>query len=59
MTGWVRNRPDGRVDGEAEGTARKVEEFVSLLRNGPQFAQVDEVETSPVEPRHESEFEIR
>ena len=59
LTGWVRNRPDGSVEGEAEGTGRAVKEFVSLLRTGPTFSQVDEVETTPAPSRGGSGFDIR
>ncbi len=59
VTGWVRNRQDGGVEGEAQGPAKEVEEFVTQLRQGPAFARVDAVETTPRTPVGESAFEIR
>jgi acylphosphatase len=60
VSGWVRNRPDGCVEGEAEGDADAVREFVALLKKGPSFARVDEVEAKAVEWKGKAVgFEIR
>ena len=49
LLGWVRNRPDGRVEAECEGDAEAVERFERAIRQGPPGARVDEVtaETLP------------
>ena len=44
LHGWVRNRPDGRVEINAEGDAEAMARFERALRHGPPGARVDEVE---------------
>lgn len=44
LTGFVRNRPDGDVDGEAQGAAADVAALVAWLAQGPSWARVDRVE---------------
>lgn len=57
LTGWVRNRADGAVEGEAQGA--KTAELVEELRRGPRSARVERVETHPLALRQgESGFEI-
>ena len=41
VNGWVRNRPTGEVEGEAEGPATRVDAFVAWCREGPRGARVD------------------
>jgi acylphosphatase len=43
LSGWVRNRPDGAVEVEAEGARRPLAELVDDLRRGPPAAEVTEV----------------
>lgn len=44
LTGWVRNRSDGRVELEAEGPAEELEQMVAWSWRGPAFARVTRVE---------------
>lgn len=44
VTGWIRNLFDGRVEAVVEGNQEKVNKMVNYLRNGPQFAQVEDIE---------------
>jgi len=44
LSGWVRNRWDGKVEGEGEGPETALEEFGEELRRGPVSAQVDAVQ---------------
>ena len=44
LTGWVRNRDDGRVEALAEGPADALDEFIAWCGSGPQFARVTGVE---------------
>ena len=46
LEGYVRNRYDGAVDVEAEGSAPSLERFLDLLRRGPRMARVHEVRVS-------------
>lgn len=44
LTGWVRNKYDGRVEVTAEGTHAQLEKLLDELRTGPNIAYVDAVE---------------
>jgi acylphosphatase len=59
LSGWVRNRDDGSVELEAEGSAAALDEFESRLRTGNPSAIVKDVLTVPVAPRGGNGFEIR
>jgi acylphosphatase len=59
LTGWVRNRDDGAVELEAEGTAAALDEFVRRLKKGNTSARVDEVAEVPHAPKGGRGFEIR
>jgi len=41
--GWVRNRPNGRVEVLIEGSEGKVKELVSWCHHGPSAAKVQRV----------------
>lgn len=43
LTGWVRNRADGRVEVVAEGPREQLDALVDFCRKGPSFARVDGV----------------
>ncbi len=59
LRGWVRNRPDGRVEGLAQGAAQSLEEFRAWLRQGPSAAQVDSVEWTAADEVPQPDFSIR
>ncbi len=40
LTGYVKNLPDGDVEVVAQGREEKVLEFTALLRQGPSFSKV-------------------
>ena len=58
VTGWVRNRPDGKVEAEAEGDAAQLDAFEAALREGPPLSRVDHVAQSPAPPTRETSFRI-
>jgi len=60
VTGWVRNLSDGRVEAEIEGPSEAVERMIELLREGPRFSRVDDLEVTREEGEavHES-FQVR
>src|SRR3546814_5949742 len=46
ITGFVRNEPDGSVYAEAEGTSLKLNNFVEWCREGPDRAEVSDVQVT-------------
>jgi acylphosphatase len=44
LTGWVRNRFDGRVEVVAEGELNQLSELLAQLRQGPGHANVRKVD---------------
>ncbi len=44
VNGWIRNLPDGNVDGEAEGEASAVDAFLAWAAKGPPGARVDRLD---------------
>jgi acylphosphatase len=47
LAGWVKNRPDGRVEIAASGTETAIANLVSAARVGPPGARVDHVAELP------------
>ncbi len=47
VRGWVRNREDGSVELLAAGEERAVAALLDACRDGPRFADVTGIETSP------------
>jgi acylphosphatase len=45
LTGWVKNRPDGRVEALLEGDEERVKEFLAWAHHGPSTARVEHIET--------------
>lgn len=59
VAGWVRNLPDGRVEGVFEGEAEVVEEIVRWCHAGPRLARVEEVVVVAEHPAGEVGFRVR
>jgi acylphosphatase len=59
LSGWVRNRSDGSVELEAEGSAAAIEALLEWCHDGPPGARVDGVESEPIAATGESGFRIR
>jgi acylphosphatase len=59
VTGWVRNRFDGAVEGEFEGTAGAVAQLLSWCRTGPPRAEVAGVEVRELPPAGSTTFVVR
>ena len=58
IRGWVRNRPDGAVEVQAEGDAESLRRFEWRLRQGPPMARVDDVAIEDVKPGGATGFRI-
>jgi acylphosphatase len=60
LAGFVENRADGAVAGEAEGADAALAAFVAWLHEGSPWSRVDAVTTSPRPPLGtEPSFEVR
>ncbi|MEB3322252.1 MAG: acylphosphatase [Synechococcaceae cyanobacterium] len=59
LGGWVRNRPDGAVELEAEGPPARLEELLAWCEQGPPAARVDGVRAARVPVTGCDWFEIR
>ena len=59
VNGWVRNAPDGSVEGHLEGDKSAVQQLVDHLHQGPPSARVTNVDVEVAEPRGSDRFEVR
>ena len=61
LTGWVRNRNDGCVEGAAFGPRAQLDALIAWLHDGPPSARVESVWSADAEPEHAygQGFEIR
>ena len=59
VTGWVRNRADGRVEAVFEGRPQAVENLLTWCREGPSEASVAGVEVSEERPAGLETFGIQ
>lgn len=50
VSGFVRNRPDGRVEAHVEGEIEAVTRVERALAQGPPGARVDNLAVEPAEP---------
>jgi len=56
--GWVRNRRDGSVEAELEGTPGQVDEVLAWMAEGPPGARVDDATVTDAEATGEHGFEV-
>jgi acylphosphatase len=59
LAGWVRNHPDGSVEGIVQGPAPALESLRDWLSRGPPMARVVSVEWEAAKPGRYHRFEIR
>ncbi|KAL1609597.1 hypothetical protein SLS59_001104 [Nothophoma quercina] len=60
VTGFVTNASDGTVQGEAQGSADQLKEFVQHLNKGPSAASVSGVEHNDISSKSgESGFNVQ
>ncbi|MBF0408618.1 MAG: acylphosphatase [Candidatus Riflebacteria bacterium] len=62
VCGWVKNRIDEAVEIVVEGTREAVDEMVKLMRSGPNFSHITELEfmeDKEIQDLVHSEFQIR
>ena len=56
LTGFARNRADGRVEVVASGTDEALRELETWLHAGPPAARVDAIEREDLAPQEHSDF---
>ena len=60
LTGWVRNLPDGGVEGEVQGDEKKIEAALKKIQTGHPWARADNMNSDKIPDRSgETGFEIR
>lgn len=60
VKGWIRNLPDGKVEGIFEGEEKAVETLVEYCKHGPSRAIVENVELKFEQYRNEFfDFKVR
>ena len=59
VAGWVRNTPDGTVEGVFEGAPDAVARLVAFCHEGPRGARVDRVDVVEEPPAGLTGFEVR
>jgi acylphosphatase len=59
VKGFVHNQPDGSVYIEAEASNEVLQKFMEWCWQGPERAQVQQVETSEAALQNFAEFEMR
>ncbi|GIG36437.1 acylphosphatase [Cellulomonas pakistanensis] len=58
VAGWVRNRPDGTVEAQAEGPDDALAALASWARSGPRFADVERVDERESSAEGATDFTI-
>ena len=59
LNGWVRNRPDGRVEGMAQGPDPALESLREWLKRGPPMARVLALDWNETEAAKFTAFEVK
>lgn len=59
VAGWVRNNPDGTVEGVFEGDAGAVERLLAVAREGPPGARVEDLEVRDEREQGIEGFRVR
>jgi acylphosphatase len=59
VVGWVRNERDGAVAAHVEGPEHAVDALVAWCRQGPAYAEVEDVAVTDAELTGATEFSIR
>ncbi|WEO76505.1 acylphosphatase [Cryobacterium sp. SO2] len=59
LGGYVRNRSDGAVEAEFEGTDDALDRMLTWLHTGPRFANVQSVQVTDLAELGEAAFSVR
>ncbi len=58
VKGWVRNLPDGRVEGMAQGSERALQLLRDWLEHGPPMARVLRLDWNPAQAQQFPGFDV-
>ena len=58
VAGWVRNRRDGSVEAEVEGTDAQVDEVLAWMAEGPPGSRVEDATVTDASPTGERGFDV-
>lgn len=58
-SGWIRNRRDGSVEAEVEGTAEQVDALLAWMAQGPPGSWVADARVTELAPTGDTGFEVR
>jgi acylphosphatase len=58
VAGWVRNRRDGTVEAEVEGTPEQVDEVLAWMAGGPPGSFVANAQATDAPPTGDRGFEV-
>ena len=58
VSGWVRNRRDGSVEAEVEGTPEQLDEILAWMAEGPPGSRVTNATVTDAAPRGDPGFEV-
>jgi acylphosphatase len=59
VSGWVRNRRDGTVEAEFEGSPERVDQVLAWMAEGPPGARVGSATVTDAAPAGDAGFEVR
>ena len=59
IKGWMKNRPDEKVEAVISGEEKDVRAFINWCKSGPERAEVEEVMVSKKEKTPFEKFEIK
>ncbi|MDD5290641.1 MAG: acylphosphatase [Patescibacteria group bacterium] len=59
LTGFTRNKPDGKVYIEVEGEEKSLDNFLGWCRRGPSWARVEKIEVKEGRIKNYKNFEVR
>jgi len=59
VNGWAKNLADGRVEAVFTGEKNKVNELINLVKEGPRFAKVNNIEIKDEKYYEFNSFKIK
>lgn len=48
LSGWVKNLDSGEVELEAQGIPRKLDKLIQMVKKGPRFSRVEQIQIQEI-----------